>query len=602
MTTDTTRILATMALLALTAACMPDTRPAPAAEQSRPLAQAESMDALYAEFWEASLQLNPLLATYLGDARYNDRLPDVFSQAYRDRVSAFNRDWLARITAFDPRALQGQDRLSYDIFVAKRQEEIEGERFPGWQQPLNQFYSFPNQFVMLGSGTNAQPFKTVKDYDGWLARASQLPTLFASATANLRLGVENGIVQPKVLMQKVLPQLDALIHEKAEDTLFWQPIASMPAAVRASDGERLEAAYRALIETQLMPAYRALRQFVAEVYLPRARDSHGLGALPDGADWYAYNVRRITTTDLTPEAIHQIGLDEVRRIQGEMRKLMQQVGFDGDLQAFFAFMATDPQFQFPSEEAMLAYYRDFEAQLAPKLDALFSLQPKAPFEIRPVEAFRAASAAGGSYQAPSEDGSRPGVFYLNTYDLPSRKIWDMQALFLHEAKPGHHFQIALQQELTGLPAFRRYGRDTAYTEGWGLYAEYLGEEMGAYDTPYAYFGRLQAELWRAIRLVVDTGLHAQGWTREEVIAFMRENSATTETEAVAEAERYMAIPGQALAYKIGELKLKELRARAEAALAERFDLRAFHTEVLESGSLPLAVLEAKIERWIAAQG
>lgn len=251
---------------------------------------------------------------------------------------------------------------------------------------------------------------------------------------------------------------------------------------------------------------------------------------------------------------------------------------------------------------MLAYYRNFEAQLDPKLDAMFSLQPKAAFEIRPVEPFRAASAAGGSYQPPAEDGSRPGVFYLNTYDLPSRKTWDMQALYLHEAKPGHHFQIALQQELTGLPTFRRYGRDTAYIEGWGLYAEYLGEELGAYDTPEAYFGRLQAELWRAIRLVVDTGLHAKGWTRERVIAYMRENSATTETEAVAETERYMALPGQALAYKIGELKLKELRARAETVLGERFDLRAFHAEVLESGSLPLAVLEAKIERWIAARG
>lgn len=595
--------LAVLALLALSAACVTGAPTAPPdQQQGTSIAASELLDALYAEYWEASLQLNPLLATYLGDTRYNDQLPDFYSPGHRARVSAFNRDWLARVRAVDATALDGQDRLSYDIFIAQLEEAIEGERFPGWQQPLNQFYSFPNQFVMLGSGTNAQPFRTVKDYDDWLARAARLPTLFESAMAAMQEGMRNGVVQPRVLMEKVLPQLDALIHERAEDTLFWKPVAAMPEAVRESDGERLEAAYRALIETRLLPAYRDLRRFVAEDYLPKARDSHGLGALPGGADWYAYNVRQMTTTELSPETIHQIGLDEVARIHGEMRKVMVQMGFEGDLPAFFAYMTSDPRFEFASEAAMLAYYRNFEAQLDPKLDAMFSLQPKAAFEIRPVEPFRAASAAGGSYQPPAEDGSRPGVFYLNTYDLPSRKTWDMQALYLHEAKPGHHFQIALQQELTGLPTFRRYGRDTAYIEGWGLYAEYLGEELGAYDTPEAYFGRLQAELWRAIRLVVDTGLHAKGWTRERVIAYMRENSATTETEAVAETERYMALPGQALAYKIGELKLKELRARAETVLGERFDLRAFHAEVLESGSLPLAVLEAKIERWIAARG
>jgi uncharacterized protein (DUF885 family) len=600
----TGRRLALIAGIVLLAACRatPEPGAAPASAPAQAQVTLNRLNALYAEFWEASLQLNPLLATYLGDTRYNDQLPDFYSPGYRARVSAFNRDWLARVRAVDAAALSGQDRLSYDIFIAQLEEAIEGERFPGWQQPLNQFYSFPNQFVMLGSGTNAQPFRTVKDYDDWLARAGQLPTLFESAMAAMREGMKHGVVQPRVLMEKVLPQLDALIHERAEDTLFWKPVAAMPAALRESDGERLETAYRALIETRLLPAYRDLRRFVAEDYLPKARDSHGLGALPGGADWYAYNVRQMTTTELSPETIHQIGLDEVARIHGEMRKVMVQMGFEGDLQAFFAYMTSDPRFEFASEEAMLAYYRNFEAQLDPKLDAMFSLQPKAAFEIRPVEPFRAASAAGGSYQPPAEDGSRPGVFYLNTYDLPSRKTWDMQALYLHEAKPGHHFQIALQQELTGLPTFRRYGRDTAYIEGWGLYAEYLGEELGAYDTPEAYFGRLQAELWRAIRLVVDTGLHAKGWTREQVIAYMRENSATTETEAVAETERYMALPGQALAYKLGELKLKELRARAEAALGERFDLRAFHAEVLESGSLPLAVLEAKIERWIAAQG
>ncbi len=307
-----------------------------------------------------------------------------------------------------------------------------------------------------------------------------------------------------------------------------------------------------------------------------------------------------TTTDLTPEQIHQIGLDEVARIQGEMRQVMTQVGFKGDLKEFFHFLTTDKQFEFSNEQALLDSYNALRARVEAGVPTLFSLVPKAPFEIRPVEPFRAASAAGGQYFPPSADGSRPGIFYVNTYDLPSRKKWDEESLFLHEANPGHHFQIALQQELTGLPAFRRFGGETAYIEGWGLYAESLGKELGVYTDPYQYFGRLQAELWRAIRLVVDTGLHAKGWTRDQVIAYMLDNSATSNTEAVSEAERYIAVPGQALAYKIGELKLQELRKRATTALGDNFDIRAFHAEVLRDGSLPLGVLETKLDRWIAA--
>jgi uncharacterized protein (DUF885 family) len=351
-----------------------------------------------------------------------------------------------------------------------------------------------------------------------------------------------------------------------------------------------------------MPAYRELRTFVANEYMPATRDSDGMAALPDGQDWYAYNARSSTTTDLSPAQIHQIGLDEVERIHGLMRtEVMAKVGFDGTLQEFFEFMKSDPRFQFESEAALLAHYRGLESTVNRHVPKLFSLTPKADFEIRPVEPFRAQSAAGGSYMRPSEDGSRPGIFYVNTYDLPSRQTWDAEDLFLHEAIPGHHFQLALQQELTGLPAFRRFGGETAFTEGWGLYAESLGKDLGLYTDPYNYFGYLQNELWRAIRLVVDTGLHSKGWTREQVIAYMLENSATAETPAISETERYMAIPGQALAYKIGELKIKELRARAEAELGADFDIRAFHAEVLKDGSVPLDVLEAKIDRWIAEQ-
>jgi uncharacterized protein (DUF885 family) len=312
-------------------------------------------------------------------------------------------------------------------------------------------------------------------------------------------------------------------------------------------------------------------------------------------------VRQNTTTDMPPAQIHQLGLDEVARIHGEIAQVMKQVKFKGSLQDFFRFMRTDPRFTFKSEEALLAHYRGIEAQVMAGVPGLFSLTPKAPFEIRPVEPYRAQSAAGGEYQGPSEDGKRPGIFYVNTFDLPSRRTWDAEDLFLHEAIPGHHFQIALQQELTGLPKFRRFGGETAFAEGWALYTESLGKELGLYSDPYDYFGYLQNELWRAIRLVVDTGLHSKGWTREQVIKYMLDNSAASETDATAEAERYMAIPGQALAYKIGELKIKQLRARAETELGPKFDIREFHAEVLKDGSVPLDVLEAKVDRWIAAK-
>ena len=565
-------------------------------------ARAERLDSLYAAYWEERLELNPLAATFQGDPRYNDRLPNFLSQDYRDRSREFTERWLRQVEAVGADGLEGQDLLSYEIFTSDLRDELEGEEFPGWMQPVNQFYNIASTVVQLGSGTGAQPFATVEDYDDWHARASQVPVLFDQAIANMEQGVEAGVVQPRALMEKVLPQLDALIKDDAADTLFWRPVAEMPEGFDAAERERITGEYRALIEQQLMPAYRELRAYIADDYMPHARDSAGLDALPDGEAWYAYRARMSTTTDLTPAQIHQIGLDEVERIHGEMHGVMEQVGFDGSLQDFFAFMQTDPQFTFASEEALLEYYRSLEDKVNARVDEQFSLTPKAPFEIRPVEPFRAQSAAGGSYMRPSEDGTRPGIFYVNTYDLPTRKTWDAEDLFLHEAIPGHHFQIALQQELDGLPAFRRFGGQTAFIEGWGLYSESLGRDLGLYTDPYSYFGYLQNELWRAIRLVVDTGLHSKGWTREQVIAYMLENSAESETQATAEAERYMAIPGQALAYKMGELKIQELRDRAEQALGGRFDVRAFHAEVLRDGSVPLDVLEAKIDRWIAAQG
>ena len=528
-------------------------------------------------------------------------MPNTYTAEYRALTLAFNQRWLARIQAISPDGLDGQSRLSHELFVRDLKNDIEATRYPGWKQPLNQFGGLPGQFAQLGSGSGAQPFKTVKDYENWLARASHLPELLATMQDNMRIGIKDGVVQPKALMVKVLPQLDALIKDNPEETLFWRPVQNFPGDFSEADKTRLTTAYRELIAGKLMPAYRGLRKFVAEDYLPHCRDTVSLAALPDGAAWYAFRAKASTTTDLTPAQIHDIGLREVARIQGEMREVMQQVGFKGDLKAFFAHMTDRNNYTFASEEELLKAYNALNARVNAGVPKLFSLTPKAAFEIRPIEAFRAASAAGGQYQGPSEDGTRPGIFYVNTHDLPSRKTWDAESLFLHEAIPGHHFQIALQQELGELPKFRRFGGETAFAEGWGLYAESLGKELGVYTDPHQYFGRLQAELWRAIRLVVDTGLHSKNWTREQVIAYMLENSATSETEAVSETERYIAIPGQALAYKIGELKIKELRARAEKALGAKFDPREFHAQVLQDGSVALDVLEAKIDRWIASK-
>ena len=563
--------------------------------------KASQLNALYEQYWEESLKLNPLRATFQGDPRYNDQLPNFLSAEFRDQSLRFTRDWLQRIESVGADGLQGQDLLSYQIFVRDARNEIEGSQFQDWMQPINQFYNIASTVVQLGSGTGAQPFKTVQDYDNWQRRASRFPVLFDQAIANMREGIDAGVVQPRALMEKVIPQLDALIKPKAEDTLFWGPIKNLPDSFSAADKQRITADYRRLIEGELLPAYRELRQFIVDDYLPHTRTSAGMAALPNGEAWYAYKARDSTTTDLSPAQIHQIGLDEVARIHGLMRGVMKELGYQGTLQDFFKFMQQDPRFIFKTEEELLVFYRGLESKVNARVGEQFSLIPKAGFEIRAVEPFRAKSASGGSYMRPSEDGTRPGVFYVNTYDLPTRKIWDAEDLFLHEAIPGHHFQLALQQELTGLPKFRRFGGETAFIEGWGLYAESLGKDVGLYEDPYSYFGYLQNELWRAIRLVVDTGLHSKNWTREQTIQYMLDNSAESDTHSTSEAERYMAIPGQALAYKMGELKIQQVRAKAEKALGDRFDIREFHAEVLKDGSVPLDVLEAKVDRWIASK-
>jgi uncharacterized protein (DUF885 family) len=592
-------------VLALFAGCGEAPQPAPPAVPTAPLAaqpdRAAQLNALYAEFWEDSLKHNPLEATQVGDPRYNAELPNLLAPEYRAATKALAERYLDSARKIGSAGLTGQDLLSYELFESYQRDVLEGLEYPSHLAPLNQFYSFANQFATLGSGSTAQPFKTVRDYDDWLARAAKIPAIFDQAIVNMREGMAAGIVQPKVLMEKVLPQLDQQIVDKLEDSTYYGPIKAFPDSFSADDKARLTAAFEQLISTALLPAYQRLRTFVADEYLPAARDTVGLGALPNGAKWYEFQVRQNTTTDLSAEQIHQIGLDEVKRIHAEMEALKTTMGIQGTLKDYFAAMKADPNNYFGDELELLAAYGSFRSTIEPKLASLFDIQPKADFEIRPVEAFRAASASSGQYNGPSEDGTRAGIFYVNTFDLRARPRWALESLYLHEATPGHHFQIALQRELTDLPKFRRFGNETAFAEGWGLYAESLGKELGVFTDPVMQFGALDAELWRSIRLVADTGIHAKGWTREQVLDYMYANSPAEPTRAIAEAERFMAIPGQALAYKIGQLKIRELRNRATSALGDKFDVKAFHREVLKDGSLPLDVLEKKIDRWIAAQ-
>jgi uncharacterized protein (DUF885 family) len=576
------------------------TAPAATDQQQAGEASAE-LSALVEEFFERELELNPLSATAIGDERFNDRMANSIGPEYRERAATLNREYLERVLALDPELLKGQDRLTYETFRYSREIELEEAAYPSHLQPMNQFYSIGNSFAQLGSGTSIHPFKTVKHYDDFLGRVDDFVVIMDQAISNMNEGMQQGIVQPRILMERVLPQLKAQMTDSPEASLFYNPITEMPEEFSDADRERLTAAYREAITQQIVPAYERMYNFIGDEYLAAARDSVGMVGLPGGEEWYAFLVRQRTTTDLSPQEIHQIGLDEVARIHGEMQGVMDEVGFEGDLKEFFEYLNTDDRFYYDQPQQLIQGYRDMSDHIESLTPKLFSVFPKTGFEVRAVEPFREKSASGGQYRRGTPDGSRPGVFFANTYDIKARPKWAMESLFLHEAIPGHHFQISIQQEIEGLPRFRRFGGYTAFTEGWGLYAESLGKELGVYTDPYQYFGALNAELWRAIRLVVDTGLHFKGWSRQDVLDYMYANSAVKEARAVSEAERYMAIPGQALAYKIGQLKIRELRDRAEEALGDQFDVKAFHTEVLTDGSLPLDMLDAKIDRWIEAQ-
>jgi len=550
--------------------------------------------------WTAALLRDPLLATSLGDPRYNDRFVDTTTAAWREQEKRRLNMQLESLLRFKPAELPPADQLSFAIMKSDLESDLEGMRFPDWMMPLNQLGGLPSFLAQMGSGKSIQPFRSTKDYGDWIKRLSLATASLDGLIANMREGVKAGVTQPRAVMQKVLPQLQALAVEQPEQSLFWEPFKSFPDAVPAPDRERLAAAMRELLAARVLPAYRRVLAYVRDDYLPKARSSTAWADLPDGAAWYAHRVRQSTTVALSADEIHAMGLKEVARIKGEMDAVRQQVGFKGDLPAFFKFLQDDPQFYFSKPEDLLEGYRKLQKKINALTPKLFDIHPKADYEVRAVEAFRAESAPGASYEEPAADGSRPGVFYVNTFNLKAQPIFGMETLSLHEASPGHHFQISIAQEDQNLPKFRRYATNyTAYVEGWALYAESLGKELGLFTDPYQWYGRLSDEQLRAMRLVVDTGLHAKGWSREQAIRFMLDNSSMAESDITAEVERYIVWPGQALGYKIGQFEISRLRREAESQLGDKFDIKGFHRVVLTAGQVPLPVLGQLVQAWVA---
>lgn len=580
----------------------PRARPA-AAPARQPLVRqqtkAQQLDRIYDEYWDASMRLNPLQATFQGDSRYNDQLPNILSAAYRQQSHDFTEQWLGKVEKIGPDGLTGQDLLSYQIFVRDARMSLAAEKYPTWMLPVSQYYNLGSIMAILGSGSGAQPFNTVQDYDNWSKRSLGIPALFDQAIANMRDGMRAGVVQPRDLMEKVLPQLDAVLKPTAEESIFWAPIRNMPDDFSDADKARITADYKRMIEGRLMPAYRALRGFIATEYLPATRSSDGLSALPHGLDWYSQNIVQSTASTLTPQQIHAQGEQRVAQLQQQIAAVMKDNRIRGSQQKLMRSMRTDKDFQYATPDALVTRYRQLQQQVGTRLPSLLDTLPKARLEVRAVEADRAASAAAVGYQPPLPDGMRPGVLSVNTSALPSRRTWSAPMQYLHEGIPGHHVQLGLQQELDKLPRFRRLGGDVAFVEGWGLYAESLGDELGVYQDPYARIAYLQGALTRSARMVADTGVHAQGWSKKQAVDYLVKTADMPVEDATAEVERFMALPGQTLPNGLGELKMIELRDKAKAAQGASFDPRRFHAEVLRDGSMPLDILQAKIERWLA---
>ncbi|HEX8088764.1 MAG TPA: DUF885 domain-containing protein, partial [Blastocatellia bacterium] len=550
---------------------------------------AKKLHALFEEDWQWGLQQFPESATLLGDNRYNDRLTDLSPEAI-GRRKAHEREMLDRIQKISRADLAGQDVISYDLFLLNKKLNVEGARFPTEYMPIDQMNGLQ---ISFGQMVAATPFRNVKDYEDYLARLAAFPRHIDQVIALMNRGIETKWIQPGVPLRSLPAQIEGQLTGDPAKSALYKAFENFPQDVSETDRARLSAAGKRALADSFMPAMKKLSEFIKQTYLPAARNEVGAAALPEGESFYQYSIRRHTTTDLTAKEIHEIGVREVARIRKEMEGIVEKVGFKGSFQEFLTFLRTDPRFYYTKAEDLVAGYALISKRADGKLPEMFQELPRTPYGIHVIPDYEAPAQTTAYYQPGAADGSRAGLYMINTYKLETRPKYEMEALSLHEAVPGHHLQIARAQELGGLPDFRRNAGYTAYVEGWGLYAESLGGEMGFYTDPYSKFGQLTYEMWRACRLVVDTGMHASGWTRQQAIDFMKENTAKTENDIIVEIDRYIVWPGQALAYKIGELKIKELRARARKELGGRFNLKKFHNAVLDDGPLPLDLLEKR---------
>ncbi|PAJ75441.1 DUF885 domain-containing protein [Pseudoalteromonas sp. NBT06-2] len=570
-------------------------------EQKIQLSENKKVDNIVEAYFDEGLAFSPISGTFVGQSQYNDQFSPPISAENRAKELAFVKKYQDKINKININKLTGQALLTYEIFSRDLDLAIEGEKFLDHLLPIDQMGGAHNTFAGLGSGQSAQPFSTVEDFKDFTLRAQGFVTWLKSVQVAMAEGSQQGVVLPNVLALKLLPQFKAHIVTDHTKSVFWMPVSGMPETFSKSDQEKIKFDYQDMILNSLVPAYQDMVTFLEQDYLPKTRSSVGYSELPNGKAWYEYQIKTNTTLDLTADEIHKIGLSEVSRILDEMKKVKDQVNFKGDLADFFVHLRESDEFYYDTPEALIAAYEQVKQKIDASLPLLFDIAPKADYVVKAVEEFRAASAAGASYQGPAPDGSRPGIFYINTHNLKAQPKFLLETLSIHEAAPGHHFQIALQQEVEALPRIRKFGGYTVFAEGWALYAESLGKELGLFTDPYMWYGRLVDEQLRAMRLVLDTGFHAKGWTREQGIEYMKANSSMAASDIESEVERYIAWPGQALSYKLGQFKIRELREFGAKELGDKFDIKQFHTQILIDGALPMPILEAKIKRWVASQ-
>jgi uncharacterized protein (DUF885 family) len=567
-----------------------------AAAPTTPEDRAKALHSIFHDYWEENLKRQPEFASTIGDKRYNDQLSDYSVKAVNDWLAA-EQEFLMKLATIDPSGLSDQDRTSREMLISRLTDDEEGADFKTWEMPVNQmggiYATYPQLVAQLS-------FTTVKDYDDWIARLHLIPRAFDQVTANMSIGMDDKRVPPKYLLEKTLEQVKQLATQKPEDSPLALPLKKFPASISAADQDRIKTEMLDAISKEVLPAYTRFARFLEVAYIPAGRADPGISSLPDGAKYYQYLIHRTTTTNLTADQIHQIGLDEVKKDEAEMLTIAQKLGFQ-DLKSFNASLKTNPKLHPTSAEALLDAARGYLTPMQAKLPSLFGHLPKTPFEVAPVPDYLEKTSAPAYYEAGSPDGSRPGRLRINTYNATTRNLYQVEDLSYHEGLPGHHLQISIAREQEGVPEFRKFGGYTAFSEGWGLYSERLGKDVGFYQDPYSDYGRLEGDIWRAIRLVVDTGVHSKHWTRQQMVDYFHDHSAIDETSIQAEVDRYVAWPSQALAYKIGQLKILELRDRAQKELGPKFDIRAFHDQVIDSGSLPLDVLDERITAWIATQ-